>query len=74
MKEIKVNITDIEILKIDKLRKIKKNGLESTMKKLNTNLIKDILKSHTTLVESFLENSKQNILLLNQRKTNSYRR
>ena len=74
MKEIKVNITDIEFLKIDKLRKIKKNGLESTMKKLNTNLIKDILKSHTTLVESFLENSKQNILLLNQRKTNSYRR
>jgi len=53
MKEIKVNITDIEILKIDKLRKIKKNGLESTMKKLNTNLIKDILKSHTTLLESF---------------------
>jgi len=74
MKEIKVNITDIEILKIGKLRKIKKNGLDNTKKKLNTSIIEEILKSHTTLLESFLENPKSNILLLNQRRKNSYRR
>jgi len=51
MKGIKVNITDIEILKIDKLRKIKKNGLD-------TSLIEDILKIHTTLLESFFGKTK----------------
>jgi len=44
--------------KIDKLRKIKKNGLDITMKKMKTSLTEEILKSHTTLLESFLENAK----------------
>ena len=33
------------------------NGLNNTVKKLKTSLIEEILKSHTTLLESFLEKS-----------------
>jgi len=48
-----VNITDLGILQIDKLRKMKKNGLDNTVEKLKTSLIVEILESHTTLIESF---------------------
>jgi heme-binding NEAT domain protein len=54
----KVNLTDLEVLKIYKLGKIKKNDLDSTVKKLKTGLIEEILKSHTTLLQRFLENPK----------------
>ena len=47
--------------------------MDNTLKKLKTGLIEEILKSHTILVESVLENPKYNILLLNQRRKNSYR-
>jgi hypothetical protein len=35
---------------------MKKNGLDNTVKKLKTSLIVEILKYHTILLESFLEN------------------
>ena len=47
--------------------------MDNTLKKLKTSLIEEILKSHTILVECVLENPKYNILLLNQRRKNSYR-
>ena len=58
MIKTKVNITDLEIFSMEKLRKIKKNGLDNTVKKLKTSLIEEILKNHTTLLEGFLENPK----------------
>jgi hypothetical protein len=58
MTKTKVNITDLEILEIEKQRKIKKDGLNNTAKKLKTCVIVEILKNHTTLLESFLEKPK----------------
>jgi ferredoxin-fold anticodon binding domain-containing protein len=58
MMKTKVNITNLRILEIEKLRKIKKNDLDKTVKKLKINLIEDILKNYTTLLEGFLENPK----------------
>ena len=58
MTKTKVNTADLEISEIEKQRKIKKNGLNNTVKKLQTSVIEEILKNHTTLLESFLKNPK----------------